>query len=72
MINDSHAATYSGLAPPAGGPDVPDDGALHADLRALGYRYDVNQRLLVEIKEHMQARNVPPPGGWDAGCADVR
>jgi hypothetical protein len=49
-----------------GGADIPDSDSLHADACAPGYHYDINQRLLIESKEHMRARNVSSPDEWDA------
>jgi len=49
-----------------GGADIPDSDALQADACGPTYRYDVNQRLLMEAKEHMRARGVPSPDDWDA------
>jgi len=53
------------LAEP-GGADIPDVDGLQADACAPGYHYDVNQRLLLESKEHMRARGVRSPDDWDA------
>lgn len=49
-----------------GGADVPDTDALQSDACGPGYSYDVNQRLLLESKEHMRARGVRSPDEWDA------
>lgn len=49
-----------------GGADVPDVDSLQADACGPGYTYDVNQRLLLESKEHMRARGVRSPDEWDA------
>jgi hypothetical protein len=39
-----------------GGADIPDRDSLQADACGPGYSYDMNQRLLLENKEHMRAR----------------
>lgn len=49
-----------------GGADIPDTDSVHADACAPGYRYDVNQRLLLESKEDMRRRGVRSPDEWDA------
>ncbi|WP_198010830.1 hypothetical protein [Kaistia granuli] len=49
-----------------GGADIPDVDVLQADACGPGYGYDVNQRLLLESKEHMRARGVRSPDDWDA------
>lgn len=49
-----------------GGADLPDLDSLQADACGPGYSYDVNQRLLLESKEHMRARGVRSPDDWDA------
>jgi hypothetical protein len=49
-----------------GGADIPDSDGLQADACGPGYHYDVNQRLLLESKEHMRARGVRSPDEWDA------
>ena len=57
------------LAPDApGGADTPDLDSLHADMAAPGYSYDMNQRLLLESKEHMRARGIRSPDEGDAAC----
>jgi hypothetical protein len=40
---------------PKGGADLPDLDSLHADACGPGYSYDMNQRLLLESKEHLRA-----------------
>jgi len=50
----------------AGGADIPDQDSLQADACGPGYSYDVNQRLLLESKEHMRARGIRSPDEWDA------
>lgn len=49
-----------------GGADIPDEDGLQADACGPGYHYDMNQRLLIEAKEHMRARGVRSPDEWDA------
>lgn len=49
-----------------GGADIPDDDGLQADACGPAYHYDVNQRLLIEAKEHMRARGMRSPDEWDA------
>jgi hypothetical protein len=49
-----------------GGADIPDTDSIQADACAPGYRYDINQRLLLESKEDMRRRGVRSPDEWDA------
>jgi hypothetical protein len=49
-----------------GGADIPDTDSLQSDACGPGYHYDINQRLLLESKEHMRARGVRSPDEWDA------
>lgn len=49
-----------------GGADIPDTDSLQADACGPGYSYDVNQRLLLESKEHMRGRGVRSPDEWDS------
>ena len=49
-----------------GGADIPDDDALHADLVAPGYKYDVRQFLVLESKEDIRKRGLKSPDGGDA------
>ncbi len=49
-----------------GGVDIPDSDSLQADACAPGYSYDLQQRLLLEAKEHMAARGIRSPDEWDA------
>jgi hypothetical protein len=49
-----------------GGADIPDEDGLQADACGPGYHYDMNQRLLLEAKEHMRARGLRSPDDWDA------
>jgi hypothetical protein len=53
------------LADPAG-VDIPDRDSLQADACGPGYSYDMNQRLLLESKDHMRSRGVRSPDEWDA------
>lgn len=49
-----------------GGADIPDEDGLQADACGPAYHYDMNQRLLLEAKEHMRARGLRSPDDWDA------
>jgi len=49
-----------------GDADVPDSDTLQADACAPTYTYDMQQRLLIESKEHMRHRGVRSPDEWDA------
>lgn len=49
-----------------GGASLPDKDGLQADACAPSYRYDVNQRLLLESKEDMRRRGMRSPDEWDA------
>ena len=49
-----------------GGADIPDSDALQADLCSPGYKYDINQRLLLESKDDMRRRGVRSPDEGDA------
>lgn len=49
-----------------GGADIPDLDSLQSDACAPGYKYNVDQRLVLESKEHMIARGVRSPDEWDA------
>jgi hypothetical protein len=49
-----------------GGADIPDRDSLQADACGPGYSYDMNQRLLLESKDHMRARGIRSPDEWDA------
>ena len=49
-----------------GGADIPDSDSLHADACGPGYGYDLNQRLILESKEHMRSRGVSSPDEWDS------
>jgi hypothetical protein len=48
------------------GVDIPDSDSLQADACAPGYGYDMDQRLLLESKEHMRQRGTRSPDEWDA------
>lgn len=48
------------------GVDIPDEDSIQADACAPGYHYDIDQRLQLESKEHLRARNVRSPDEWDA------
>jgi hypothetical protein len=49
-----------------GGADIPDSDELHADACGPGYSYDMQQRLVLESKDHMRARGIRSPDTWDA------
>lgn len=49
-----------------GGADVPDRDVLQADACGPGYKYDIQQRLVLESKESMLKRGVRSPDDWDA------
>ncbi len=49
-----------------GGADIPDLDSLQADACAPSYKYDMNQRVLLESKEDMRRRGVRSPDEWDA------
>lgn len=49
-----------------GGADLPDDDALHADACSAGYKYDLQQRLVIEKKEDIRKRGLRSPDAWDA------
>ena len=44
------------------------DDALKADLSSPSYTYDSSRRLKVETKEHMKARGLKSPDGFDSCC----
>lgn len=48
------------------GVDIPDIDSLQADACAPGYHYDMDQRLVLESKEHMRQRGTRSPDEWDA------
>ncbi len=45
---------------------IPDEDALHADLCGPQYKYDSNQRRILESKEDMRKRGLRSPDGADA------
>lgn len=45
---------------------IPDEDGLHADLCGPQYRYDSNQRRILESKEDMRKRGLRSPDGADA------
>lgn len=49
-----------------GGADIPDVDSLQSDACGPQYKYDMQQRLVLEDKEHMRARGVRSPDEWDA------
>ncbi|MBI3678094.1 MAG: hypothetical protein HY243_15910 [Proteobacteria bacterium] len=48
------------------GTDIPDSDSLQADACAPGYKYDMDQRVLLESKQDMRARGQRSPDEWDA------
>lgn len=48
------------------GVDIPDDSMFQSDAVGPSYKYDANQRLLLESKESMRKRGVRSPDVWDA------
>lgn len=48
------------------GVDIPDQDSLQADACGPSYHYDINQRLLLESKEHMRSRGMRSPDEWDS------
>lgn len=50
-----------------GGASIPDSDSLQADACAPGYKYNTNNYLLLESKEHMrEVRKLRSPDEWDA------
>ena len=49
-----------------GGAQIPDSDALQADACGPKFKYDMQQRLVLESKEEMRARGVRSPDEWDA------
>lgn len=48
------------------GVDIPDESIFQSDAVGPGYKYDSNQRLVLESKEQMKKRGVRSPDVWDA------
>ena len=48
------------------GTDIPDSDSLQADACAPGYKYDMDQRVVLESKQDMRARGARSPDEWDA------
>jgi hypothetical protein len=48
------------------GVDIPDEGIFQSDAVGPSYKYDANQRLVLESKEQMRKRGVRSPDVWDA------
>jgi hypothetical protein len=48
------------------GVDIPDEPIFQADAVGPSYKYDSNQRILLESKENMRKRGVRSPDVWDA------
>ena len=49
-----------------GGADIPDDDVLHRHISGPGFRYDANDRFILEPKEKIKARLGFSPDGGDA------
>lgn len=49
-----------------GGADIPDRDSLQADACGPSYKYDINQRVLLESKEDMRKRGLRSPDEWDS------
>jgi hypothetical protein len=49
-----------------GGADIPDTDVIQADAVGPGYKYDMQNRLLLESKEDMRKRGIRSPDEWDA------
>lgn len=50
----------------SGGADIYDEDSLQADACGPAYKYDTQQRFLLESKESMRKRGVRSPDDWDA------
>ena len=48
------------------GVQIPDSDSLQSDACAPGYKYDMNQRLLLESKDDIGKRGMRSPDEWDA------
>lgn len=48
------------------GVDIPDESVFQSDAVGPSYKYDSNQRLVLESKEQMRKRGVRSPDVWDA------
>jgi hypothetical protein len=48
------------------GAEIPDSDSLQADACAPSYKYDMDQRVVLESKQDMRARGVRSPDEWDA------
>jgi hypothetical protein len=48
------------------GVDIPDEGIYQQDAVGPSYKYDANQRIVLESKEQMRKRGVRSPDVWDA------
>jgi len=49
-----------------GGADIPDKDSLQTDACGPGYKYDTNQRILLESKDEMKKRDLLSPDEWDS------
>jgi hypothetical protein len=45
---------------------IPDQDWLQADIQNQGFKYDSNQRLVMERKEDMKKRGIRSPDGFDS------
>lgn len=48
------------------GVDIPDEPIFQSDATGPTYKYDANQRIILESKESMKKRGVRSPDVWDA------
>lgn len=48
------------------GVDIPDESVFQSDAVGPSYKYDANQRIVLESKEAMRKRGVRSPDVWDA------
>lgn len=48
------------------GVDIPDESVYQSDAVGPSYKYDTNQRIVLESKEQMKKRGVRSPDVWDA------
>lgn len=48
------------------GVDIPDESVFQSDAVGPSYKYDANQRIILESKEAMKKRGVRSPDVWDA------
>lgn len=48
------------------GVDLPDSDAIQADACSPGYKYNINNKLVLEAKEEMRRKKLVSPDEWDA------